>query len=81
MTIDRGELSLFPGDSIRETTEEHLSTLLSNSQLRQPNGHVSPTVDLDKFRDDLARKTFSQPEDINKLLDWTVGNMRTGRWQ
>lgn len=78
MTIDRGEISLFPEDSNREMTEEHLSTLLSNSQLRQPNGHVSPTVDLGRFRDDLARKTFSEPEDINKLLDWTVSNMQTG---
>jgi glutamate/tyrosine decarboxylase-like PLP-dependent enzyme len=78
MTIDSGETSLFPKESRRAATENYLSALLDNSQLRKPNGQVSPTVDLAKFRDELSCMTFSEPVDINKLLDWTVNNMQAG---
>ncbi|MGI9309331.1 MAG: pyridoxal phosphate-dependent decarboxylase family protein, partial [Gammaproteobacteria bacterium] len=78
MTINCGETPLFPDESRRAAAEDCLSTLLDNARSRVQQGKVTPTIDLARFREELARLTFSEPESISKLLDWTVTNMEIG---
>jgi glutamate/tyrosine decarboxylase-like PLP-dependent enzyme len=69
---------LFPDSASQRAAEEQLTTRLSEAQERVRAGQVSPTVDVDAFRQALSSRTFDAPEDLTDLIDWTVAQMEVG---
>lgn len=78
MPTDRND-ALFPSfDRRLELTtrlDERLNAVLSEIAA----GPVSPTLDIPRFRRQLAAIDFATPQDIESVSDWLIENMRVGQ--
>lgn len=70
--------TLFPGAADRERLEELLTRELADAAERVARGPVVPTLDLEKFREELAGFDFASPRPLEELLSWTIERMEHG---
>jgi glutamate/tyrosine decarboxylase-like PLP-dependent enzyme len=70
--------ALFPGSAFRRQIEDHLTRELARAQSRVAAGSVTPTIDMNEFRRELARFDFSTPHPLAELLGWSVQMLEHG---
>jgi glutamate/tyrosine decarboxylase-like PLP-dependent enzyme len=70
--------ALFPPASDRTRIGQWLNTELESALRRVQAGPVTPTVDMQKFRDELAAFDFSAPRPLEDALRWSIGQMEHG---
>jgi len=70
--------ALFPGTAFREWIEDQLTRALAQAQARVAAGPVTPTLDMETFRHELARFDYGEPWPLPELLDWSVGVLERG---
>jgi glutamate/tyrosine decarboxylase-like PLP-dependent enzyme len=70
--------ALFPSKTERERWEDSLTRDLSRANERVVHGPVTPTIDLDAFRSELAGFDFKTPRPLERLLPWTIAQMEQG---
>ncbi len=69
---------LFPGRAEREHHEDRLTQALLAAADRVAQGSVAPTLDLDRFKRELAEFDFARPQSLDGLLSWAIGQLETG---
>lgn len=70
--------SLFPSRAAREHHEDRLTQALLAAAGRVAQGSVAPTLDLDRFKRELAEFDFGRPRPLDGLLSWAIGQLETG---
>ena len=70
--------ALFPPRSEREEIDDLLTRRLSEADERVAAGSVTPTIDLETFRRELAAFDFQEPRDLAQSLSWVIAQMETG---
>lgn len=70
--------ALFPDDADRNRIGSWLTSQLEAARRRIQSGSVAPSIDMQKFRDELATFDFSQPRPIEEALRWAMARMETG---
>jgi len=70
--------ALFPEAADRERLEGLLTRELLEASARVARGPVIPTLDLTKFREELAAFDFAIPRKFEDLLSWTLARMEHG---
>lgn len=81
MTVDlphQDSGPLFPDDDLRHSIETRLRDVLTRSIGRVGRGKVTPAMNVEAFREELAAKVFDEQEDLARLLDWTIGWLERG---
>ena len=63
----------------RSSIDRHVTERLSQALLDVSNGAVSPTIDVDAFRAELAEMDFGSPHAANDMIDWVIEKMTTGQ--
>jgi glutamate/tyrosine decarboxylase-like PLP-dependent enzyme len=69
---------LFPPDEGRLAIDDYLTRALSRAQERVREGPVTPTLDMDAFRTQLARFDFATTRPLTELLDWSIEVLEHG---
>lgn len=69
---------LFPSRDQRALQDENLTALLTEVDQRIAAGPVTPTINLDHFKAELAAFDFSAPRALEDVLGWTVAQLETG---
>ena len=77
-TIDRRNSNLFVSEASRGSIEGYLLNRLKTARSNVLAGNVSPTINMDEFRAELASKDFQQPEALESVLEWTISSMENG---
>jgi glutamate/tyrosine decarboxylase-like PLP-dependent enzyme len=70
--------ALFPAAAERRRIDDWLTTALIEASSRIQTGPVTPTIDIAKFRRELAEQDFNQPRELQEVLSWTIERMQTG---
>ncbi len=70
--------ALFPDRKSQQEIENALTIRLAQALNRVDLGKVSPTLNIESFREELLSKTFDDPEDLTDLMDWTIAQMEVG---
>jgi len=70
--------ALFPGRDQRALQEARLTALLAGVDERVAAGPVTPSIDLESFKAELAGFDFETPRALEDVLGWTVGRLETG---
>jgi glutamate/tyrosine decarboxylase-like PLP-dependent enzyme len=70
--------ALFPKPQDRERSDNVLTRELLSAAARLNAGPVTPTIDLDSFRSELAAFDFRAPRKLDDVLAWTVSRMEKG---
>jgi glutamate/tyrosine decarboxylase-like PLP-dependent enzyme len=70
--------ALFPAREVREPLDQWLTGALMSAHERVVSGFVTPSLDMAKFREELARYDFRQPQDLEPLLAWIVAQLEQG---
>jgi glutamate/tyrosine decarboxylase-like PLP-dependent enzyme len=70
--------ALFPEGAARERLDGLLTRRLLAAEARVLAGSVVPTVDMERFRSELAGFDFSAPQPIEGLLEWTCAQLEHG---
>jgi glutamate/tyrosine decarboxylase-like PLP-dependent enzyme len=70
--------ALFPKASDRDRIGNWLTLELEESLRRVQAGPVAPTIDMQKFRAELAAFDFSKPLPLEDALRWTIDHMEHG---
>jgi glutamate/tyrosine decarboxylase-like PLP-dependent enzyme len=70
--------ALFPSRSERAQWDDLLTQELLDAGDRIDTGSVAPTLDLDRFRRELAAFDFRAPLSLGRLLGWTVAQLGQG---
>jgi glutamate/tyrosine decarboxylase-like PLP-dependent enzyme len=70
--------ALFPEAGTRERIGAWLEAELSRAALRCQSGPVTPTIDMERFRAELAEYRFEEPVALERALAWTLGCMQGG---
>jgi aromatic-L-amino-acid decarboxylase len=70
--------ALFPPRSEREEIDDLLTRRLSDADARIRKGSVTPTVDMEAFRRELAAFDFREPGDLAQSLSWVIAQMEQG---
>jgi glutamate/tyrosine decarboxylase-like PLP-dependent enzyme len=70
--------ALFPGRDRRALQESRLTALLAGVDERVAAGPVTPSIDLESFKAELAGFDFETPRALEDVLGWTVGRLETG---
>ena len=70
--------TLFPQREERERLHHWLTREMLKANERIASGPVTPTLDLEAFRQELAGFDFVVPRAIDELLSWTVHKMEHG---
>jgi len=69
---------LFPEPSARRRTEERLSAALVDALERLQRGPVTPTLDVEQFKRELAAFDLDTPRALDEVLAWTIERMEHG---
>jgi glutamate/tyrosine decarboxylase-like PLP-dependent enzyme len=69
---------LFPSPAIRQQIDDSLTRALAQAQERVAAGSVTPTLDIDAFRRELAGFDFTVPRPLPELLAWTIDVLEQG---
>jgi glutamate/tyrosine decarboxylase-like PLP-dependent enzyme len=70
--------ALFPAPALRQQIDDHLTLELARAQARVAAGPVTPTIDMETFRRELAGFDFAVPRPLPELLEWTIGLLEQG---
>src|SRR5579872_3038874 len=70
--------ALFPERALRERVDDVLTRELSAAHLRVLSGSVTPTLDMSRFRQELAQFDFDHPRPLEDLLTWTIRQLESG---
>lgn len=70
--------SLFPSREERSRADSLLAELLDSSLERVGAGPVTPTIDMDRFRDELARFDFAVPRPLQEIAGWVCRQLEDG---
>lgn len=73
-----GRSALFPMPEDRTRIDDQLTRQLQEADERVVAGSVTPTIDLAKFRDELAAFDFRHPHSLDDALDWVVERLENG---
>src|ERR1700687_118805 len=82
-TMKGGELpgpvvALFPSAEERARVDELLSRQLAETMAAIAAASVVPTIDMMRFRNDLASYDFATPRPLVESLEWTLAQLRHG---
>jgi glutamate/tyrosine decarboxylase-like PLP-dependent enzyme len=70
--------ALFPERIDRERLDELLTRELSRAHAQVLAGSVTPTLDMERFRAELARFDFETPLALEQLIGWTIAQLEQG---
>ena len=70
--------ALFPPRELRERLDDLLTRELAGAGERVARGPVMPTLDMARFRHELAGFDFHTPRPIEPLLEWTIAQLEHG---
>lgn len=70
--------TLFPSARERQVWDDALTKTLNAVRTYISQGPVTPTIDMDSFREELSRIEFSDARPIGDLLSWTIAKMQHG---
>jgi len=70
--------ALFPARELRERLDDLLTRELAGAGERVARGSVMPTLDMARFRRELAGFDFHTPCPIEPLLEWTIAQLEHG---
>ncbi|HTW37347.1 MAG TPA: pyridoxal-dependent decarboxylase [Steroidobacteraceae bacterium] len=70
--------ALFPSQEFRRQIDDRLTLELERAQERVARGSVTPTIDMEAFRRELAAFDFLVPRPLTELLDWSVEMLEHG---
>src|SRR5256885_2105058 len=70
--------ALFPARGPRERLDDHLTRELALAGERIARGSVMPTLDMARFRRELAGFDFKNPRPIEPLLEWAIAQLEHG---
>src|SRR5271155_1635861 len=70
--------ALFPPAEDRARIGNWLTTELESALQRVQAGPVTPTVDMQQFREELAAFDFVTPRPLEEALRWSIGQMEHG---
>jgi glutamate/tyrosine decarboxylase-like PLP-dependent enzyme len=70
--------ALFPPEAERLAWDHGLTQKLAAALRRVRAGPVAAATDQEAFAAELAGFTFDQPQDLSRLLDWTIARLETG---
>jgi len=70
--------ALFPGRDRREPIEDWLTRELDDAIERTMLGPVVPSLDMARFRSELAAIDFEAPRALEALLEWTLRQLEQG---
>jgi glutamate/tyrosine decarboxylase-like PLP-dependent enzyme len=70
--------ALFPDAASREQVGRWLTDALEAAQRRVQAGPVTPTIDIQKFREELAAFDFGTPRPLQAALAWSIERMEHG---
>ncbi len=70
--------ALFPTRAERERIDDFLTRALPSANERVAAGSVVPTIDIERFRDELSCFDFSMPQPIDDLLNWSIAQLEKG---
>ena len=70
--------ALFPARAARLDLEQQLSEMLADARQRITEGSAMPTLNLEEFKDELARFDFQSTIPLASLSAWTVARLETG---
>jgi glutamate/tyrosine decarboxylase-like PLP-dependent enzyme len=73
-----GRAALFPRPEDRTRIDDFLTRCLRDAHDRVVAGPVTPTLDIGKFKDELAEFDFQQPRSLDAALAWIVARMESG---
>jgi glutamate/tyrosine decarboxylase-like PLP-dependent enzyme len=70
--------ALFPSREIRQRLDDWMTRELAQARERIARGPVVPTLDMARFRRELAAFDFNTPQPIEALLAWAIGALEHG---
>jgi glutamate/tyrosine decarboxylase-like PLP-dependent enzyme len=70
--------ALFPGQDERKYWDNVLTEQLAAATERIAKGSVTPTLDLNAFRGELAEFDFNVPCPMDRLLGWSIARLEDG---
>lgn len=70
--------TLFPSREECVRIDDSLTRELARADARVAGGSVTPTLDLDAFRSELAGFDFSSPRPLEEMLTWTIERIERG---
>jgi glutamate/tyrosine decarboxylase-like PLP-dependent enzyme len=70
--------ALFPNAADRERIGNWLTLELEAAHRRVQAGPVTPTIDMQKFRAELERFDFEQPQPLEEALRWSIERLEHG---
>jgi aromatic-L-amino-acid decarboxylase len=76
--IPAPEPTLFPSRASRERVDDMLTRELANANERVARGSVMPTLDMSRFREELARFDFEMPQPADQVLAWSIAQLEQG---
>jgi len=72
------DAALFPSLSEREKWDDLLTRALAKAHQRVQSGSVTPTVEFEGFRRELAEFDFEAPGELGKALSWVIARLEHG---
>jgi glutamate/tyrosine decarboxylase-like PLP-dependent enzyme len=70
--------ALFPPEPERQRVDDFLTRELVRAYDRIAGGAVTPTLDMERFRRELAEFDFASPGALPELLNWSIRMLETG---
>ncbi len=70
--------ALFPDRSTRERVDDLLTRELASAGERVARGSVMPTLDMGRFRQELAEFDFEAPRPAEQVLAWSIAQLEHG---
>ena len=70
--------ALFPDSTESSRADAWLTQHIAAALRRVAQGSVMPTVDMPKFRRELATLDFNAPRNASALMSWTIAQLETG---
>ena len=76
--LPRPQSTLFPPTEERLRIEDALTAKLEAARLALKSGPVTPKIDMEGLRAELAGFDFAAPRPLDELIDWTLERMQHG---
>ncbi len=72
------DAALFPAQARRQEVDDYLTRALAHGLERMRAGPVTPDIDIEAFKRDLAGFDFATPRPLAELLDWSIAMLEHG---
>ena len=70
--------ALFPSREDRERLDDQLTRALAEADERVVGGSVTPRIDLERFRQELAAFDYREPLPLEQAISWTIAQLEHG---